>query len=210
MSEDSMLKCLIAFILGWLMGRYLFGDGFTIPNCKKGHHKSIAGIYKSYPPGKNWLITQNENDCNISIYDLPGGDLPGGDLTKDYLNKRKNVVTAQINRANPPLLYTTPMRHEIFGGTAETNTETSNIKWHDNTQMIFNRLLSEGENKLLKPKDPIEVITKGCMDPFSINYNSEANQDDGECSCNSNCSKCINDNSLEICMSYGINCTGCK
>ena len=30
MSEDLMLKCLIAFILGWLVSRHMSGDGFSV------------------------------------------------------------------------------------------------------------------------------------------------------------------------------------
>ena len=39
MSEDSMLKCLIAFILGFLISRMMQGNGFHVGGARKPYTK---------------------------------------------------------------------------------------------------------------------------------------------------------------------------
>ena len=49
MKEDSMLKCLIAFILGWLLCR-MMGNGFRIG----GYKSSWTDLYPGQDGGLGW------------------------------------------------------------------------------------------------------------------------------------------------------------
>ena len=49
MSDETMLKCLIAFILGWLVSRHM-GNGFSIGGQRDGTADNIENLILSFPP----------------------------------------------------------------------------------------------------------------------------------------------------------------
>ena len=58
MSDDLMLKCLIAFILGWLVSRHM-GNGFSIG----GQRMADAGMSSGIDSGHSLAVhlTQSHN-----------------------------------------------------------------------------------------------------------------------------------------------------
>ena len=57
MSEDSILKCLIAFILGWFLSRHM-GNGFSVGGGNQCHSDRDC-------PSKHWCRTHiiDDNEC---------------------------------------------------------------------------------------------------------------------------------------------------
>lgn len=76
MSEDLMLKCLIAFILGWIVCKYM-GNGFTIGFPHHYYHQQEDGEHPTpWPMSKNapcplsadgTLVSRDIFDCDSDL-----------------------------------------------------------------------------------------------------------------------------------------------
>ena len=86
MSDDQMLKCLIAFILGWIVSRQM-GNGFSV-GANMADYLEMKSIAKKYPP------------CGTYKYDNNGsGSCIKGDNDYECRDIYYNVLCTNYNKS---------------------------------------------------------------------------------------------------------------
>ena len=77
MSDDLMLKCLIAFILGWLASR-MMGNGFRVGASIIDQGKSLMDQGELYM-GKGYQTA----DAVVDVFPLGGSGMQEGDVVSN-------------------------------------------------------------------------------------------------------------------------------
>ena len=133
-------------------------------------------------PGPGWCLDQNGDplgkDTFINASSNQGGIYTGqvvqADTWKNFIDQINMVHQAN----NIPIQATTSMNWTVSSGGAP----------HAVTQSgIIRTFFQVGGSLCLGCPDPIEPPTYGCIDQIAINYNPNANTDDGSCEYRYNC-----------------------